>query len=140
MGKVEDVGGVVTQGVGVGKKFSAAFGGQKFTPMGMGPGEGGSKKILWPGGCFTNKSWSIFFYWGGDFGKNGFPGGVKKFSAAFGGQKFTTPLGPGSNVVRGVVRQNFRLKGGGPTPHHPPLAHVCEATWGYMIYMKLHEV
>ena len=41
MGKVEDVGGVVTQGVGVGKKFSAAFGGQKFTPMGMGPGEGG---------------------------------------------------------------------------------------------------
>ena len=66
MGKVEDVGGVVTQGVGVGKKFSAAFG----------------------------------------------------------GQKFTTPLGPGSNVVRGVVRQNFRLKGGGPTPHHPPLAHV----------------
>ena len=46
MGKVEDVGGVVTQGVGVGKKFSAAFGGQKFTPMGMGPGEGGSKKFL----------------------------------------------------------------------------------------------
>ena len=44
MGKVEDVGGVVTQGVGVGKKFSAAFGGQKFTPMGMGPGQGGSKK------------------------------------------------------------------------------------------------
>ena len=36
MGKVEDVGGVVTQGVGVGKKFSAAFGGQKFTPMGRG--------------------------------------------------------------------------------------------------------
>ena len=46
MGKVEDIGGVVTQGVGVGKKFSAAFGGQKFTPMGMGPGEGGSKKFL----------------------------------------------------------------------------------------------
>ena len=46
MGKVEDVGGVVTQGVGVGKKFSAAFGGRKFTPMGMGPGEGGSKKFL----------------------------------------------------------------------------------------------
>ena len=46
MGKVEDVGGVVTQGVGMVKKFSAALGGQKFTPMGMGPGERGSKKFL----------------------------------------------------------------------------------------------
>ena len=42
MGKVEDVGGVVTRGGGGGKKFSAAFGGQTFTPIGMGPGEEGS--------------------------------------------------------------------------------------------------
>ena len=56
MGKVEDVEGVVTQGVGVGKKFWAAFGGRKFTPMGMGPGEGSSKEILFPGGYFTDKS------------------------------------------------------------------------------------
>merc|ERR1711893_123795 len=87
----------------------------------MGPGEGGSKKFLWPGGYFTNKSWSIFFYWGGDFGKNGSPGGVKKFSAAFGGQKFTTPLGPGSNVVRGWFAKNFVLRGVVPPPTIPPL-------------------
>ena len=50
MGKVEDVGGVVPRGGGVGKKFSAAFGGQKFTPMGRGVqkhffGQGGTLLI-----------------------------------------------------------------------------------------------
>ena len=46
MGKVKDAGGVVTHGVGMGKKFSAAFGGQTFIPMGVGPGEGGLKDFL----------------------------------------------------------------------------------------------
>ena len=64
MGK--DVGGVVTQGVGVGKKI---------------------------------------------FGRLWRP-------------KIYHPPGPWVKRRKGVVRQNFRLKGGGPTPHHPPLAHV----------------
>ena len=61
MGKVEDVGRVVTQGVGVGKKFSAAFGGQKFTPMGMGPGEGVQKNFFAQGGTLLIKVGQYFF-------------------------------------------------------------------------------
>ena len=45
----------------MGKKFSAAFGGQKFTPMGMGPGEGGSKNFFDQGGTLLIKVGQYFF-------------------------------------------------------------------------------
>ena len=102
MGKVEDVGGV-----GVGKKFSAAFGGQKFTPLGMGPGEGGSKKFLWPGGYFTNKSWSIFFYWGGDFGEKWLPRGGEKIFGCLRRPKIYHPPGPSVQRRKGRGSPKF---------------------------------
>ena len=42
------------------------------------PGEGGGLKFFLPRGYFTSKNWPNFFYLGGDLGKNGRPGGVKK--------------------------------------------------------------
>ena len=50
MGKVEDVGGVVTQGVGVGKKFSAAFGGQNIFAAALAQG---CQIIFLLGGLFS---------------------------------------------------------------------------------------
>ena len=55
-------------------------------------------------------------------------GGEKIFGCLRRPKIYHPPLSPGSNVVRGVVRQNFHLKGGSPTPHHPPRAHV----WSYI--------
>ena len=45
MGKVEDVGGVVTQGVGVGKKIFGRLWRPKIYPHGDGARGGGFKKI-----------------------------------------------------------------------------------------------
>ena len=80
MGKVMDGrGGVDPGGVG-GKNFSAAEGGRKIYPRGGGAWVGGSKKIFLARGYFTNKNGLKFFHPGGDFGKNGLPGGVKRSS------------------------------------------------------------
>ena len=116
-------GGVDPGGVG-GKNFSAAFGGRKIYPRGGGAWVGGSKKIFLARGYFTNKNGLKFFHPGGDFGKNGLPGGVKNFRPPSAAKNFTTPHPGGSNVLGYRVGQNFRRGVPGPPHHPPPRAHV----------------
>ena len=120
MGKVMDGrGGVDPGGVG-GKNFSAAEGCRKIYPRGGGAWVGGSKKIFLARGYFTNKNGLKFFHPGGDFGKNGLPGGVKNFRPPSAAKNFTTPHPGGSNVLGYRVGQNFRR--GVPGPPTTPLS------------------